>query len=371
MAKDKYVEMRIETDCFGPFVFRVGVDIASLDSLLVRIDDAQKRFKTSPLSQVANRFEKEVLVSSIFSTNSIEGGTLSVEETEQALGLSLTQVQDIEQHRAINLKNAYELAQQAAVQSGWQLNMDFIRQIHIAVTDQLPHEFNRPGILRDNPKGIVTRVGNQEHGGVYKPPQYGKDIEQLLSGLIEWHQQLVDQGVSVLIRAPLVHLYYELIHPFWDGNGRVGRILEATLLQAEGYKYASFGQARYYLEHIHTYFTLFNISRKDADKKIEAPNTRFVSFFLQGILASINNLHDRVNTLIALKLFENEVKRLYDEKKINARQYAIASQIMVNGKSASLTALRNAPWYQVLYLRLSDKTKQRDLKGLRELGVVV
>jgi len=192
-----------------------------------------------------------------------------------------------------------------------------------------------------------------------------------LNALIEWHQQLVDRGVSVLIRAPLVHLYYELIHPFWDGNGRVGRVLEATLLQAEGYEYAPFVQARYYLEHIHAYFTLFNTSRKDADKKIEAPNTRFVIFFLEGMLASINNLHDRVNALIALKLFENEVKRLHDEKKINARQYAIASQIMVNGESISVTALRKAPWYQALYLKLSDKTKQRDLKGLRELGVVV
>ncbi|MFC2503586.1 MAG: Fic family protein, partial [Cardiobacterium sp.] len=38
------------------------------------------------------------------------------------------------------------------------------------------------------------------------------------------------QGVPALIRAPLVHYYYEIIHPFWDGNGRVGRVLEASIL---------------------------------------------------------------------------------------------------------------------------------------------
>ncbi len=345
--------------------------MAAVESLLLRINDAYQRLKGSPLSQVANRLEKEVVVSSIFGTNSIEGGTLSVEETEEALDLTPEQVQDIEQRRAINLKNAYELAQDAANLPGWQLSVDFIRQVHAAVTDQLPHEYNQPGRLRDNPKGIATQVGNKEHGGSYKPPQYGRDVERLLNHLVEWNQQLVDQGLPVFIRAPLVHFYYELIHPFWDGNGRVGRVLEATLLQAEGFKYAPFAQARYYLENIHHYFTLFNTCRKQAEKKIDAPNTEFVVFFLEGMLKSINCLHDRVNALITLVLFENEIKRLHEGKEINARQYAIVSQIMAAGKPMLLKELRRAPWYQGLYIKLTDKTKQRDLKRLRELGIVI
>lgn len=371
MTEGNDPHVRVETDRFGPFTFQLGVDMAALESLLLRVDDAHKRFKSSPLSQVASRLDREVVVSSIFGTNSIEGGTLTVEETDEALDLTPAQVQDIEQRRAVNLKNAYGLALQVAVKPGWKLNVEFIRQIHSAVTDQLPHEYNRPGLLRDNPKGVVTRVGNQEHGGIYKPPQYGKDVERLLAALIQWHQQLVERKVPVLIRAPLVHLYYELIHPFWDGNGRVGRVLEAVLLHAEDYKYAPFALARYYLEHIHTYFSLFNTTRKEVEKKAEAPNTDFVAFFMQGMLASINDLHDRVNELIAQILFESEAKRLHDEKAINARQYAIVSQIMSAGKPVLLTDLRKAPWYQALYVKLTDKTKQRDLKGLSKLGIVI
>jgi len=364
-------QLRVDTDRFGPFTFQVGVDMAAVESLLLRINDAYQRLKGSPLSQVANRLEKEVVVSSIFGTNSIEGGTLSVEETEKAMDLTPAQVQDIEQRRAVNLKNAYELAQHAANQPGWQLSVEFIRQVHAAVTDQLPHEHNQPGRLRDNPKGIMTKVGNKEHGGSYKPPQYGRDVERLLNYLIEWNQQLADQGVPVFIRAPLVHFYYELIHPFWDGNGRVGRVLEATLLQAEGYKYAPFAQARYYLENIHHYFTLFNTCRKQAEKKTEAPNTEFVAFFLEGMLKSINSLHDRVNALVGLILFENDVKHRHDEKQINARQYAIVTQLMTTGKPLALADLRKAPWYQALYVKLTDKTKQRDLKALRDMGLVM
>ena len=54
------------------------------------------------------------------------------------------------------------------------------------------------------------------------------------------------QGLPVLVRAPLVHYYYEVIHPFWDGNGRVGRVLEAALLlrSAPGAVFRAFCDSR-------------------------------------------------------------------------------------------------------------------------------
>ena len=66
-----------------------------------RVGDAHQRLRGSPLAQVANRLEKEVVVSSIFGTNSIEGGTLSEEETQLALDLDPAQVQDVEQRMLI------------------------------------------------------------------------------------------------------------------------------------------------------------------------------------------------------------------------------------------------------------------------------
>ncbi len=63
------IRERVETSSFGPFTFQVGVDQREAAMLLQRVADAQGRFLSSPLSQVANRLEQEVLVSSIFSTN--------------------------------------------------------------------------------------------------------------------------------------------------------------------------------------------------------------------------------------------------------------------------------------------------------------
>lgn len=364
------ITRRIDTDRFGSFVFDPGIIAADMVLALQRVEDAHERFVASPLAQVANRLEKEVVVSSVFGTNTIEGGTLSENETASALALDPAQVQEVEQRRAINIKAAYDLSQAAAARPGWSLDVPFIIDVHRLITDRIPHADNRPGLLRDNPKDRVTYVGDAAHGGRYKPPQYGGDIERLLQSLVAWHAELEAAGVPALIRAPLVHLYYELIHPFWDGNGRVGRVLEATLLQAAGYRYAPFALARYYLANIDSYFTLFNTCRKAADKHRPAPNQAFVAFHLEGMRQTINSLHDRVNRLVGMLLHASNIRRALDDKEINVRQYTILSQLLDRGRPYVLEEMRRAPWYLSLYLQRNDKTRQRDLRRLRELELL-
>lgn len=364
------VTATIETSRFGPFVFQIGLRQTDVEILLQRVSDAHERFLASPLSQVANKLEREVLVSSVFGTNTIEGGTLTEEETAGALELRAELVEVIEQRRAVNIRTAYMLAQKEAASSEWRLTVDFVQCVHAAITADLPHEYNRPGLLRSNPKNNITYVGDEAHGGRYKPPQYGGDIELLLNSLVIWHDELVSQGVPALIRAPLVHLYFELIHPFWDGNGRVGRVLEATILHAAGYRYAPYAMARYYLDRIDSYFTLFNECRKGAARNDPFPNAPFVKFHLEGMLTSINRLHDRVNAIVSVLLFETTIKRMLDNKEINLRQYAILNQVLERGKALPLDELRRSPWYVALYARLNDKTKQRDLKSLRDLKLL-
>lgn len=361
---------RVDTDRFGPFVFAVGIDSTQIELALQRVEDAHERFVASPLSQVANLLEQEVVVGSVFGTNTIEGGALSEDETAVALALPAEQVKALEQRRAVNIKAAYDVAQQAAAVPGWTLNKAFVLELHRLITQDIPHPDNQPGQIRDNPKDRVTYVGDATHGGRYKPPQFGQDIQRLLDALIEWHADLQAAGLPALIRAPLVHLYYEQIHPFWDGNGRVGRVIEATLLQAAGYRYAPFALARYYLAQIDEYFTLFNTCRKAAEKGKPAPNQPFIAFHLEGMRQTINALHDRVNRLVIMLLYESRIRRALEEKNLNARQYTIVSQLLDKGRPLPLEDIRRAPWYASLYLKRSDKTKQRDLKGLCELELV-
>jgi Fic family protein len=364
------ITRRIETDRFGPFAFRLGVDFDELRMPLQRVEDAHVRFIASPLAQVASQLEREVIVSSIFGTNTIEGGTLTEDETESALALDPALVQEVEQRRAVNIKLAYDAAQTAAATPDWHLDESFIFKLHGLITQDVPHLDNRPGLIRDNSKHRMTCVGDEAHGGRYKPPQFDGDIHLVLGALIEWHSDMVAAGIPALIRAPLVHLYFEQIHPFWDGNGRVGRVIEATVLRAAGYRYAPFALARYYLTNIDHYFTLFNTCRKAAKKHAPAPNQGFIAFHLEGMRQTIDLLHARVDRLVTLLLYASDLRRAYDEKHINARQYTIASHVLNVGRPLPLDELRRSPWYSSLYLKLNDKTRQRDLLKLRSLGFV-
>lgn len=227
-----------------------------------------------------------------------------------------------EERRVANIKRAYDLAKQAASSAPWLPDMDFLCRVHAAVTEGLTHiqARNRPGVLRDNPKHVVAEVGSDATGGRYKPPQYG-------------------------------------------------RVIEAAILLAAGYRYAPF--ALYYLDEITRYFSLFNTRRRKAQKKAPHANEDIVLFHLEGMLKTIHLLHARVNQLIKVLLFESRARRLADDKTINARQHAIVHRLMESGRPLARRELADSPWYAALYAKLSDKTRRRDLDGLRDTKLVV
>lgn len=366
MLKIPNIIHRVETDRFGPFTFQVGLNVNDLVLPWVRVEDAHKRFIASPLSQVASELEREVLVQSVHGTNTIEGAQLTEQQTADVLDRAPEDIAAEQEIRVRNIKAAYDLALRSAVNPGWRFDVAFMQSIHAEICKDLPHADNRPGLIRNNPKDKTTYVGDEAHGGKYKPPQFRDDILRLLQGLVDWHAELVKAEVPALIRAPLVHFYFECIHPFWDGNGRTGRVLEATLLRQAGYRYAPFALSRYYLEQIDLYFTLFNTCRKAQEKKRDFPNQDFVAFHLNGMLPVIERLHDRVNRLVSLVLFRARVVEMVQDGRLNNRQWAIIERVLNEGKPVSLEMLQREPGYVALYDKKTKRTRDRDLSGLNQ-----
>jgi Fic family protein len=90
-------------------------------------------------------------------------------------------------------------------------------------------EQNKAG-LRKLP-GTVLK--NEATGAiVYEPPQSGVLIEKLMSDLVAFIH--ADDELDPLLRMAIAHHQFESIHPFYDGNGRTGRILNLLMLQREG-----------------------------------------------------------------------------------------------------------------------------------------
>lgn len=368
--------LRVETYRSGFFTFQIGLDMPSLMPLFDRVADAQERFSKLSLWHISAQLEKEVIAASVFGTNTIEGGDLSEEETSAVLQLSPEQIQQEVERRIINIRNAYDFAKKLAegirsTSTTYRFDPSHAKIIHSLISANLTEEHNPPGEYRDNIKGQPTFVGDAAHGGQYRPQKCIDDVEMLMQALALWINSPTVLSLPSVIRASLLHLYFELIHPFWNGNGRTGRVLEALVLQSSHFIYAPFAMANYYLEHIHEYFALFNQARKAALNKEDTPNQKFVLFFLKGMLQVINKLHDRVSNMISILLFNFRLTMARQNKQINERQYAIAHELMTQLTPITKDDLIKKPWYRVLYSKLSAKTAQRDLAKLIEEGYLM
>lgn len=110
-----------------------------------------------------------------------------------------------------------------AVSSSGLIRLDTI----LAVQAQI--EQNRAG-LRQLP-GTVLK--NETTGRVvFEPPQSAVEVRHLMDNLIEFIH--ADDGMDPLLRMAIVHHQFESIHPFYDGNGRTGRIVNILMLIREG-----------------------------------------------------------------------------------------------------------------------------------------
>ena len=102
-------------------------------------------------------------------------------------------------------------------------------RLEAVLSVQAELECNRAG-LRKLP-GTVLK--NEATGTViYEPPQDAAQVEALMDNLIDFIH--ADDGLDPLLRMAITHHQFESIHPFYDGNGRTGRILNLLILQREG-----------------------------------------------------------------------------------------------------------------------------------------
>jgi Fic family protein len=375
---DKNGTLVVETLRSGHFTFQITLDFERLEVLRLLVEHAYTRFASLPLMEnITHQLEAMTVVTAVYSTNTIEGGELNEQETAQVLADPQT-VQNQQQQRVHNLQQAYGQIREHAinilsnaqyvnyVQGDLHLHLseDIIKNLHAIITHNLDHEDNIAGVYRDNPKHRKTQVGDAEHGGQYTPPKCLKDIQLLIKALVAWANSPAVLALPPLYRAPLVHYYFERIHPFWDGNGRTGRVLEANLLQHAKYLLAPHAIARFYLQHIDRYFALFNYCRKQTKQKAMDANTEFVQFHLQGMLDTVNHLHDKANGFLATILLENHLRFLEITKVINVRQYTILTQIHATVSLQTMTDIQQQPWYNALYKQLTLRTQKRDWQVL-------
>lgn len=118
----------------------------------------------------------------------------------------------------------------SALRTGYEAVRDSsLIRLETVLAVQAELEQNRAGLRRL--PGTVLK--NEATGNVvYEPPQDAAAVEQLMGNLIDFIH--ADDGLDPLLRMAIAHHQFESIHPFYDGNGRTGRILNLLMMQRDG-----------------------------------------------------------------------------------------------------------------------------------------
>ncbi|MGU3432850.1 Fic family protein [Actinomycetes bacterium M1A6_2h] len=142
-----------------------------------------------------------------------------------------------------------------------------------------------------------TRIGNPVTGEVtYSPPEGRELIEEKLS---EWERFIhQDDGMDPLVRMAVAHYQFEAIHPFTDGNGRTGRILNVMLLIEAGLlRMPVLYLSRYIIDTKNDYYRLLLAVTSDAAWE------EWVLYILAGIEQTSN---DTLHTIEAIRSLQED-----------------------------------------------------------------
>src|SRR5699024_8739170 len=125
---------------------------------------------------------------------------------------------------------------------------------------------------------------------------------------------------------------------------------------------------QYYQKNILEYFTLFNYCRQKGKAKEAMPNQLFIDFTMEGMLQTINNLHDQCNEMIRFLLYQSALNTAKFSKAISERQFNTIMVMMTLSDSHSPAALLRNPQIKALYSNLTERTFYRDIESLKDAG---
>lgn len=204
-------------------------------------------------------------IRTIHGSLAIEQNTLSLEQVTAVLNGKhvLAPPKDIAE-----VKNAYEIYERLDELDPY--SVDDLLTAHGIMTRGLVEE---SGVFRTRPVGVVDSEGHVLHFGTL--PQY---VPNLVMELLDWAKT---SAVHMLIRSCVFHYELELIHPFADGNGRVGRLWHTLLLSKWNSAFAWLPVESIIHDRQQEYYEAINASN-DAGE-----STVFIEFMLSAIKASL------------------------------------------------------------------------------------
>ena len=243
---------------------RIMADVIEIAELVGRVSVTDK-ISMNPTLRRTNRIQ------TIYSSLAIEQNTLDIEQVTAVLSGKrvIAPLKDIAE-----VKNAYEIYDNMDKLNPY--SIDDLLKAHSVMERGL---LNEAGEFRSRPVGVADSEGNILHFGTL--PQY---VPKLVQELLEWTEK---SEIHLLIKSCVFHYEFELIHPFADGNGRMGRLWHTLLLSKWNPIFAWLPIESIIHDNQSEYYNAINVSNNNGN------STVFIEFMLsvikQALQESIND----------------------------------------------------------------------------------
>ncbi|HEX4998589.1 MAG TPA: Fic family protein [Terriglobia bacterium] len=234
---------------------------------------------------------KEAVLSSQIEGTQSSLSDLLLFELDEAPGVPLDDVIEVSNYVA-----ALDLGLER-LRGGFPLSKRLIREIHGVLLSRGRGSGRDPGEFRRSQNWVGgTRPGK----ALYVPPPHPA-IPDCMAALEQFiHAE--DDGLPMMVRAGCAHVQFETIHPFLDGNGRVGRLLITLLLCHAGMLHEPLLYLSLYLkQNRSTYYELLDRVRSQGDWE------EWLSFFLRGVFEAANGAVSTARRLVELFRSDREI----------------------------------------------------------------
>ena len=244
----------------------------------------------------------------------------------EANSLSLSQVRDVingkvvlgEQKEIQEVKNAYNAYEKIAGINPYSIKD--LKNFHGIMTKYIVEE---SGDFRRGEEGVF----NGEQCIFMAPP--AQFVPQLMNELFDWMKE-ADGEVHSLILSSVFHYEFELIHPFSDGNGRIGRLWHTLLLSQWNSAFAWLPVESIIYSRQREYYNVINASNEVGE------STVFIEFMLSAIKAAlleVTDIHDRHTDIV---LFRQDKIETY----LKAHEYIMNADVRELCNVSAATANR-------------------------------
>ena len=212
------------------------------------LEKIKKKYSKQPKENLENRYETFVSLFTYDSTN-IEGNTLTLQETSQLLFEGITPRKSLREiNEVINHREAFDYI----LSYKDDINKKFLLKLHeIVVKNTLKSEL-------ESQEGRYRKVQVYIRGTNWLPPK-PVNVPKEMSYLLSWYSKN-KKKLHPLILAVYFHSAFETIHPFVDGNGRVGRLLINFILHKKKYPMVNVPKEKKYV-----YYGALETSRKEGN----------------------------------------------------------------------------------------------------------